>query len=181
MRKASIESNFGPLRCGNFIGPLRYTHNVMSFADPSTLRVLRYGKNWFHSAKRLLKEYTEEEAKAAHEARELYAVLLGQGEQAQVVVVANQDFWDVSFLDDSQREMLHYQFHENRPGELFLKSSTENTGQPQPTIRFYSPDGVTQVQQGASRGGQLEEADVSGNWCRRPQFGQYEELLKRRT
>lgn len=97
----------------------------------------------------------------------------------------------VGFLDNLQREYMTYQFSEFESGKLFLKhvqhwEYEESTDERIFSTRyFFSPDGPLKIEKVNIRTneGEVLEAkepiDVSSNYEEYPDFGHYENLIKK--
>lgn len=149
-----------------------------------------YCKSWFWAKKRPTEIWSEEQAKQAHDERRTYTVLVNDLERPYAVidVAGNTNFIGVTFLDDFLRESLSYHFKEVEPGKLFLSMATHREFEGDKdqvklgTSYIFNEDGKLTIRKQSFNPQNLEEAnsstDVSGNYERYPEFGEYDHLLK---
>jgi len=149
---------------------------------------LTYGDRWSYSEGTLANIWKEDKARGAHSTRRLYVVLFENTSVRGFIEVAN-GYFGVYFLDELNREYLGYQFTEQTPGRIFLTLITRREfgssgNQADRVIRTkFLPDGKMFIGTYHNNGGEDTEvessADVSGNWETYPEFGQYEEILRK--
>jgi len=147
-----------------------------------------YCKSWFWAKKRPTEMWTEDQARKAHNDRKTYTVLVREVEHPYAVVEVANDFVALTFLDDLLRQSMSYHFTEVEPGKLFLSMVThrEFDGDTD-EVRIghsyiFNQDGGLIIRKRTFSPNGLEEAnsstDVSRNYEKYPDFGDYEHLLK---
>jgi hypothetical protein len=149
---------------------------------------IHYSRGWFRAKKRPNDLWTEHEAKAAYDRRELHTAIAGPLNHPIAFIEFNKDYVGVGFLDHLLREYLSYQFQELRPGQLFLTMAThrdfdgDSDSVSSGTTYIFNPDGkVTLIAEDFRAGSKTQgatESNVSGNWENYPLFGKYELLLR---
>jgi hypothetical protein len=153
------------------------------------VKVSYYG-GWGRYRKRTPDPWTEEQARAAHDQRKPYTVLISSVERPRCFVEIGGDVCFVEFLDEYLRNYLSYSFMESKPGLMFMQRFTR---------RFYGgiSDRTTHAlsismnRDGTTKGkrvfydpppGRTESgdgtADVSICYSPRPAFGHYEEITR---
>lgn len=151
-----------------------------------------YTKGWFRANKHSLAIWDERKAQKFHEEKKPYAVLIGDPKRpkAYLEIKLNIHYIIVNFFDEHIRDYLEYRFHEIESGRLFLMQSIQRTyvGNSNKVIRTetyrFTPDGgLTIKESNLEKGEQLtKEAtdviDISQNWDKVPDFGEYESLAK---
>lgn len=95
----------------------------------------------------------------------------------------------VGFLDDLLREDLSYEFQERQPATLFLSMATERKFERDTDnviwgiTYYFDEDGHVAVEEEDFVADTLTSAetylDVSANWERYPEFGQYESITRK--
>ena len=148
---------------------------------------IHYCKSWFSAKKCPTVLWDEEQARAAHDNRTVYTALVGGLERPTHVVDVVDQFVAVDFLDEHLREILSYQFLEYEPGKMFLKTAIyrEFDGDTDRVLAGssygFNQDGYVKIWSESFDPHLLEEAerfsiDVSGNFDRYPDFGDYDHL-----
>jgi hypothetical protein len=147
-----------------------------------------YCERWFRQQKRPTRPMSETDARGAHAARHLYTVVLGDNGLPERFLEINNDYVGVGFLDGLKREYLSYQFQEKAPDRLFLSMATyrdfegDSDRVKSATTYYFGVDGVVTVetQDFSSQFRQEKKvvADVTGNWERYPDFGDYSGLSR---
>jgi hypothetical protein len=94
----------------------------------------------------------------------------------------------VGFLDEKIRETLYYAFKEISPGTLFLSMATYRDFEGDidkvslGTTYIFDPDGSLKIQKQHFNPHTAEisetTADVTGNYEKWPEFGEYDDLIK---
>lgn len=79
-----------------------------------------YCEGWFRAEKCISKEWTEDQAKIAHNNRGMYTVLLGGFNNPYCFVEIRNSYISVGFLDDNKREYMTHNFKEVKSDKLFL-------------------------------------------------------------
>jgi hypothetical protein len=148
-----------------------------------------YCNGWSRSRRRPGEIWTMARAKEAHEAGELYTVVVGDLDRPSsfLDVCLKTGTVGVGFLDSALREYLSYGFDIIKKRELFLTGSTyrEFEGSSdkayRATIYKFAQNGHVDILR--LDGGKQQEAetttDVSGNWEPIPSFGEYESITRR--
>lgn len=100
----------------------------------------------------------------------------------------NRDWIGVNFLDRLLRVYLNYSFVEVEPGRMFLTMSTYREFEglsdnvKNGTTYIFKQDGLVLLREQDVTNKVLRTskrmADVSGNWDKYPNFGEYESLLR---
>jgi len=151
---------------------------------------IHYCKSWFSAKRRPTVVWDEQQARRAHQDRTQYTALLGSLERPSHVVLVVDKFVAVDFLDEELREELSYHFKEIEPGHIFLTMAThrefdgdtdEVTGG---TSYIFKQDGSGFIRRETFNPHVLDEAqtsslDVTGNYDRYPDFGDYDHLTAR--
>lgn len=151
-------------------------------------RQIFFCKSWFRAKKRPTELWSEDQAKAAHEAGGLYTVLVDSAEEPYCFLEVTEKAVGVSFLDDFLRESLSYDFQEIEPGRLFLTMATyrEFEGDTDRVVSgtsyIFSQDGVVSTRREFFNPYKLEtatsSADVTANHSPKSKFGQYGDLIR---
>ncbi|MET4083685.1 hypothetical protein ABIB40_003657 [Pedobacter sp. UYP30] len=152
---------------------------------------ITYTKGWFRDQKRILKEYSIEDAKLYFLNRNPFAILIEKSGKEYCFVNINNKFLYVGFLDDLKREYLGYEFSEVESGKVFLKevqfweydgdSDTKITS----TRYRFTPDGQFGIEKRDNLKQEVErltaknKLDVSALYENYPQFGHYNEIIKK--
>lgn len=149
---------------------------------------LFYCKSWFRAKKRPTEIWTEQRARSAHAARLLYTAVVGSNENPSCFLEVNDKFVGVGFLDDKLRESLYYSFKEVEPGSLFLSMATYREFQGDSdtvasgTTYIFEQSGAVKIQKQFFNPHRVEVTDstidVTANYARRPEFGEYDDLVK---
>ena len=156
------------------------------------LEVVDYGVRWNGHLGRLGKVIPAEEARRRHESGELYSAVLGDPEQPYAVVEVRLEvpFVGVQFLDEQQRTYLDYAFGHYGDGPenvLFLRQAIEHRLAPDGEVTWsalhvFDPSGPAEVEEKDYATGEATrykvELDVSGNWERIPDFGDYASVAR---
>ncbi|MBY5835534.1 hypothetical protein J3P71_30790 (plasmid) [Rhizobium leguminosarum] len=149
---------------------------------------LFFCKSWFRAEKCPTEVWTEEKAGECHANGTLYTVLVGSIEHPICFLEIKNDFVGVSFLDDRLREYVEYVFAESSPEMLFLQRAThrEYVGGTDKidsgSTYYFKGDGSLVISRQCFNPHRLEKttgtADVTENYSRKPDFGQYEDLIR---
>ena len=156
------------------------------------IMVAAYGIRWNGHLGRLGEVISEEEARRHHEKGELYCALLGDPEQPYAVVELRLEvpFVGVRFLDEERRTYLDYSFGHYDGGPenvLFLRQAIERKLGPDGKVSWgamhvFDPSGSVEVEEKDYATGESKrykvEHDVSGNWERIPDFGDYDSIAR---
>jgi len=155
--------------------------------DSSAERQLFYCKSWFRAKKRPTELWTNEIAREAHEAGQPYDVLVGSADKPFCFVTVTKGFVGVNFLDEHLRVSLEYGFSELEPGTLFLTDAThrEFEGAEDAAVKgtsyHFDTDGMVRITCWdallAVQDTSDAVVDVSANYERWPEFGQYARLI----
>jgi len=142
---------------------------------------------WFGVKKSARNIISESEAKARHESRTRYTVLVGSPTTPSAIidVLLDKEMIGVDFLDEHLRERLTYQFHEVKPGMLFLSMAvyrefTETSDNvAEGTCYIFNEDGRLTIENFSPH--HVEECstthDPIGNYEPVPVFGHYSALI----
>lgn len=151
-------------------------------------RPIFYAKSWFRFRKQPTELWTLEKAKAAHQSRTLYSVLVDSPESPSCFLEVTDKFAGVSFLDDYLREYLTYGLRETEPGKLFLKQLTYREFEAgSDTVKFgatfvFQEDGAVQISKESFNPHVAEVAharvDVRRHYLPWPEFGEYDRLME---
>ena len=147
-----------------------------------------YCKHWSLHYKQAVDIWPEKKARTAHEGRKPYTVLIHSAERPSCVLSVGKDFVNVSFMDAHLRDWCYYFFSEVEPGLLFISQAVtcEYVGDSDDVSRgafyrfgragdmlvkrqSYYPHNVEQVH---------SVVDVSNNYSKVPDFGEYEDLIR---
>jgi hypothetical protein len=148
-----------------------------------------YCEGWFRHFKKITGLLSEEEAKTREKNREVYTVIIGDHKHPFGFIEINKGFYGVGFLDDYIREYLNYIFVEQMNGLLFLNEVkyTEFEGNTDNILKntyyWFTPDGNVKIGKSKPPFQKVEviekKVDVSRNWEKKPEFGKYENLIKK--
>jgi hypothetical protein len=149
-----------------------------------------YFGGWHRHYKEPFEVLTEAEARRRHHKGEAYCVVArGNGDGAEAFVEVTSDYFGVNFLDARSRVYLTYGFEDVGGERLFLRQAlfsefSNETDQPSGSVNYYfTEDGAVTIERMAalSRSGASTEkpVDGTGNWERRPDFGQWAGLLRK--
>jgi hypothetical protein len=151
-------------------------------------RKLYFCKSWFRAKKHAIEMWTEEQAKAAHDAGQPYTVLVDSKDKPFCFIEVASNVVNVGFLDEFQREHLVYAFREVDKGRLFLsmatyrqfRDSTDNLAMGETYL--FKVDGNVEISRTTFEPRKREVAqnvvDVSGNYEAKPAFGEYEQVIR---
>lgn len=157
--------------------------------DSAEVVAVRYGERWHTKDRAPIHPLTVEQARARHEAGELYVAILGEGEQPVVVEVFLEDgYVGIRFIESHGRDGLFYAFR--RQGDrLFLTEAKVNTVDDEGKVvlsesTMLKPDGTVEVRRFDRRTGVRETSaattsDVSMCWEDIPAFGDYASIARR--
>jgi len=150
---------------------------------------MNFCERWFRQKKMIIGPMNIEKAKKLDQKGKPYTVIIGSSENPEFFIEVNKGFYGVSFLDDLKREYLLYNFEEITEGMLFLKEAIhrEFDGKKDPvisgTVYRFSPDGTVKIEKSKAPFEKAEmfekKTDVSKNWEKKPEFGKYENLIKK--
>src|SRR5262249_27733818 len=104
--------------------PRRRRDNALDLSRRRMERPAFYCKSWFRAKKRPTELWPESAARAAHDARTLYTVLIDSIEAPFCFIEIARNFVGIGFLDERVRERRYVSFRETAPGVLFLDSRT---------------------------------------------------------
>ena len=157
-----------------------------STTEPSAERV-SYCEGWHRYFKEIIHPLSPEEAKRLDQAREPYAVIVGDPSHPYCFIEVSEGCFGVSFLDENKREYLSYTFEEVGSDKVFLKeaSSREYQGASDEVARGkvyrFSTGGAVSIERSEKpfRQASITESrsDVAKNWEPKPAFGEYARLL----
>ena len=145
--------------------------------------------SWFRGKKRTINDMTMEQARALHEGRKPYGIVLGRLEAPDAFLEINDSFLYVGFLDSLQREFMMYEFSESSPGRIFLREiqTWDYDGSTDTRIKTrryrFAEDGRFGIMTVDLRTRDSEtiepdaRLDVSNLWDDYPVFGDYGALL----
>ncbi len=147
-----------------------------------------YCERWFRHKEQPIGPLDEVAARRAHEARGLYTVVVGMLQSPECFVELDNDYVGVGFLDDLRREYLRYAFQELEPDKMFLVRATHRLFDGRSdtiksaTVYYFNKDGIVTIEDhdvlAGTRTKKKIVADVSGNWERRPNFGEYAAITR---
>jgi hypothetical protein len=154
-------------------------------------RRIFYCKSWFIAHKKATELWTEQQAKKVHEENGLYTALIDSTDRpfCFINLTRGKGFAGVCFLDEKLRNYLEYKFKEVEPGRLFLATAIHRNYLDQSdTISWgssfmFKPDGKVHMRKEYFNPHKLETADttadVSGNYTPFPEFGEYDDLIRK--
>ena len=153
-------------------------------------RQIYFCKSWFAARKLTTEVWTEAQAKDAHDNGRNYTVLVDSVERPSCVIQVMAKALAVDFLDEHLREALSYVFQVVSPGKMFLTRAThrEFHGDSDKVAKGssykFTEDGKLRIDRETFiPAHDLEVAnghtDVSANYAPVPQFGEYDEFLKK--
>jgi hypothetical protein len=148
-----------------------------------------YAKGWFRARKRPTERLTVAQARALHDAGELYCALLGDPDRPTCFLELRGGNVFVGCLDDRLREVLTYHFPQRAPGRLFLSMATwrefdgDSDTVRQGTTYVFQEDGRVAIRRETlvptHHAEETEDqVDVGGHWEDAPAFGAYERLAR---
>jgi hypothetical protein len=144
-----------------------------------------YCERWNYARGRPLGPLTEEQARARHDAGELYTAVLGDPERPDAIVEVRLDsgYVRVAWLDDRGLETMAYTFAgERKEGRLFLQEVRLAQHDDDREVMFvdatrFHPDGRWTAAKTDLASGETLTAegttDVEANWEPVPPFGDY--------
>lgn len=150
-----------------------------------------YCNGWFRAKKKITKLWDIKDAEKAHNARQVYYVVVMDNQTPYCFIEVNNDAMYVGFLDEMKREYLGYLFIEKKPGKLFLSEAQhweyigESDIDRETTRYFFNPDGLLQIHQIDSKTNEGEiltaknPVDILANWEDYPEFGKYEGIIRK--
>jgi len=154
-------------------------------------RPIYFCDGWFTAKKFATEVWTEAQAKDAHDDGRKYTVLVGSIERPFCVIdVMTQKFIGVDFLDEHLRPALSYVFQVVSPGRIFLTRAVhrefneDGDKVAKGTSYGFTEDGTVRIDRETflpehSLEVAHTEADVSSNYAAVPQFGHYEEFMRK--
>jgi len=149
-----------------------------------------YCKSWSTGYKEPLKPLDERAASQLHSAGESYTALIGSetAPSCFVNVMKNKGWVSVSFLDNHLREYLLYNFRLLENEKLFLSMAVhrdfngETDQVTNGTTYVFEESGHTVIREEKFNPHFLDKsemtADVTNNYDRFPEFGQYDSLIR---
>jgi hypothetical protein len=136
--------------------------------------------------KEIINEYTEEQSKKLHMAKETYSVVLGGLKKPHCYMEIRNDFIGVGFLDDNLREYLSYDYYEVATNKLFLKTVIyrEFEGDTDKLVKAslydFQESGKVKIERNNYLDNTVSESegnmDISVNYEKYPDFGEYTNL-----
>ncbi|AWT13968.1 lytic transglycosylase [Stenotrophomonas maltophilia] len=150
---------------------------------------LHYCDSWFAAKKFAQNIISEPQARLRHEKRASYTVLIGSPvtPSAFIEVLLDKEMIGVDFLDEHLRERLTYQFHEVKPGMLFLSMAVyrefaeTSDNVVEGTSYHFKEDGRLTIIKETFSPHHLEESssvfDPASNYEPVPSFGCYSSLI----
>ena len=152
---------------------------------------IQYCKRWFRATKKMREPWDEARAREAHESGAPYTVVVGDPARPGTILDVSGGLGRVmvAFLDGRLREALTYQFKSVESGKLFLAMATlrEFDGQREAvlagTSTIFEENGRATIRKEWFRPHALDlqetSLDVSANYDRFPDFGDYEALCRK--
>jgi len=151
--------------------------------------MITFCERWFRRKKRIIGPIKVEDALKLEKEGNPYTVIIGNPQHPDCFIEINSGSYGVSFLDEFKRDYFRYTFKEESNGMLFLyetifreyngESDSILTG----TIYWFSPDGKVKIEKSKAPFKKAEliekETDVSKNWEKKPEFGKYDNLIKK--
>lgn len=147
-----------------------------------------YCDGWFRAEKKLTEEWTVDQAKRAHENRSDYTVLINSKTKPSGFVEIRDTFIAVGLLDSLLRVRLTVVFNEIEPDRVFLTQMTDrHFGGDSDKVSwgdtyYFQPDGSLRIlrEEFAPKSRTITETstDVTANYDRYPEFGDYAHLLR---
>ena len=146
-------------------------------------------KSWFRAKKRPTELWSEAQARAAHEKKQHYAVLVESIERPYWFLDVADKVVGVGFLDEHLRESLTYAFQEVEPGKLFMTMATYRKFEGDTdkvacgTSYIFDQDGNAQIRREIflpehKLETSTSKVDVTSNYSMMPSFGEYEDLIR---
>ncbi|WP_370682020.1 hypothetical protein [Comamonas sp. GB3 AK4-5] len=153
-------------------------------------RSLYFCKSWFAAKKIPIEVWTEAQAKAAHKVGRNYTVLADSLERPFCNLTVTPKAVFVDFLDEHLRAALSYQFQEMSAEHYFLTMAVHREYQGETdkvthgTCYIFKQNGDVQIHRECFEPVYGLEtastrADVSSNYEPAPQFGQYENFMRK--
>jgi len=144
---------------------------------------------WFRYQKKIIGPLSWKKAKKMDEKGKSYTVIIGNQMHPYCFIEVGLGCYGVRFLDEMKREYLSYTFEEQEDGMLFLieaiyrkfdgESDTVTNGE----VYWFSTDGTVKIDKSKPTSEKAvileKKADVSKNWEKKPEFGKYENLIKK--
>lgn len=122
-------------------------------------------------------------------ARQSYAVLVDSEQKPSCFLNVSHNYVGVCFLDERLRNYLVYQFQAIKDGRLFLSMATHRTfaGDTDKVVQgdswIFKPDGKVHMRKEYFNPHRLETADtttdVESNYSLFPEFGEYDDLIRK--
>lgn len=148
-----------------------------------------YCEGWFRADKCITEQWTEEQARKAHNSRQMYTAVLGGLKSPYCFVEMRDSSIGTGFLDDNLREYMTYIFDEYEPGKLFLThvyfryyDGESDTVIKVETYVFFR-DGRTVITDKDVINKTVSKSestkDLSGNYNDYPEFGDYRVLTRK--
>lgn len=152
-------------------------------------RKVYFCKSWFRAKKCPIENWSSEQAKTAHDQGLPYTVLVDSVEQPYCFLEVTENAVGVGFLDEKLRESLTYGFQKMESGGLFLTMATyrefinDTDRVANGTSYTFDRNGAVSIQRDIFSPEHKVEtsssvADVTGNYCAMPVFGEYDELIR---
>jgi hypothetical protein len=147
-----------------------------------------YCKHWSLHYKQAVDIWPEKKARTAHERGKPYTVLIQSAERPSCVLSVGKDFVFTRFLDAHLRDWCYYGFSEVEPGLLFIGQAVtrEYVGDSAEVsrgelYRFGRAGDMLVRRQSYNPDKAYEDhsvVDVSSNYSKMPDFGEYEDLIR---
>ena len=146
-------------------------------------------EKWFRHRKKIIGPLNREKAKEFDKNKKSYTALIGNPMQPHCFIEINLGCYGVNFLDKHKRVYLSYSFEEQENEMLFLieavyieyEGNTDNMLTH--TNYWFSPDGIVKIGKSEPPFQKVEvtekKIDVVNNWEKKPEFGNYENLIKK--
>lgn len=147
-----------------------------------------YCKSWFRAKKKPTELWPAEKAEAAHRGKQPYTALVGSAEKPYCFVDVADKVIGVGFLDSLLRESLTYAFKEVEAGKFFLSMATHREFEAETdkvangVTYTFGQDGTVQIRREFFNPHRVETAtssfDPAPNYSVRPEFGQYDDVIR---
>lgn len=157
----------------------------------STNVTVTYCERWNNKQKQPIFPMSEDEARARHDAGQLYTVVLGDWSSPVLVELFLKDkYVGVRWLEQHGKDALRYAFRLQDDGRLFLSEVAFNTVDDNGKVvesesTLIKPDGTVQVSlfnnvdRTVKAGEPTPGKDVAAMWEDVPAFGNYESIARR--
>ena len=152
---------------------------------------INYHTGWHRYLKEPLEELDPAKARARQKSdNPIVAVIYDDNEDPIAFIEINLGLYGVSFLDKLRREYLQYDFVDCENGKVFMeeaiwrefdgesdtaKCTTRYSFKTDGTLSIFKSDNTSNYEEVLSK----KNVNISANWDRTPNFGQYENILKK--